>query len=473
MRRIAEKVPKPYPNFPLFASSNGCWRKKIAGKKRSFGPVRWPNAKEYDLSWRAALTAYHNYLEAKAHGNAITADPRACSIRLLHDSFLTMKHEEAEKGDIKPRTFADIRTFLREYRDVIGTDVTVGELEADPSPIHEYLAKVDAHYGFHAFNRRMQYIRSSWNWAANATAGGLLDRPFKWAGLHKQKPMKTFRRQRRHARAAGIQTTFEADEVAALIEHSLKGWRLSPQVRAFVLLGYFAAYGNTDLAELPATAVTVYEKAETFFVQGRREMIPAGWAILDFPRPKTEIDRCAIVPPIVVEALRSVQALKRPATRETRHLVFRTEGGRPVVYDVIHRDASELIQRTTPTDNVAASFVRLMKSIGWCAMHGWVRKKSFLRTKENLCSTCGAAIELMQPRGFYCLRHTATTFAAGSGASNDVRNLFEGHGGGGVRQAFYLDPTKLHDLLLIARDLERRLTDSASANGPSPSVVPA
>lgn len=459
MPRLAVKVAKPYPTFPLFAHGNGSWVKKIAGKFRSFGPVRWPDG--YDQSWRDALDAYHAHLEAEKRGAAIAIDPTSLDLETLANGFLTHKHGQALKGDIKPRTFAEIRQWVTEYRDALGKRTTVAELERSPKPIHDYIATLDQRFGFHVYNRANQYLRSLWNWAKSAEAD-LLPRPFKWATLHAKKADKHFRRQRRQERAAGVMSSFDVEEVRVMIEHA------KPFTRAQILLGYFAGYGNTDIAEFPDNALRVYEKDETFLLHGRRETIPAGWALIDFPRPKTEIDRCAIVPPMVVAAIDAVRALKRPvASADERHLLFRTEGGRALVYDTVHRDSDGLIAKTTPTDNVAARFAPLVKQLGRCKAHGWVRRRLYVRDKTVSCPICGAAIEPMAERGFYCLRHTATTFAAGSGASSDTRNLFEGHGGGGVRQAFYLDPTKLHDLLLIARDLLHRLTETSDSPAPS------
>jgi hypothetical protein len=483
MPRHETKVPKPYPDFPLFAHADGRWKKKIGGLHVTFGPVAWPDPVAYEQSWKAAREAWEKHKDAKRTGDALAADPGALPIGTIVDAYLTRRHTDTEAGELKPRTFAAMRTVLSEYRLALGDTTTLRSLEEDPRPIHAFIATLDVRYGFHAFNRLNRYLRSMWIWGAKPEIG-LLERPFKWASLHTKKPIRQFRKQRRLERADGVFKTFEVDEVAALLKFA------SPFMRGVVSLGYFAGYGNTDISEFPKTVMKVYEKDEAISLHGRSDVIPAGWALLDFPRPKTEIDRAALVPPCVVAAIRAVELLKRPVTKETRSLVFRTEGGKPLVYDVVHRDEDGLIDRTTPTDNLRMSFERLVDRIGKCEVHGWVERKKFVRGKarssaaavdrirQDQCPTCEAALKMMKPRGFYCLRHTATTFAAGSGASSDTRNLFEGHGSGGVRQAFYLDPTKLHDLLLIGRDLLRRVESvtavgSASTRSSSPASVSA
>ncbi|HEX8339531.1 MAG TPA: hypothetical protein VF624_01350 [Tepidisphaeraceae bacterium] len=441
---------KPYPDFPLYAHGNGQWAKKISGKRCYFGRWQPPNAPDYRTTWQAALENYHRFLERQARGAAITADPRSIDLRTLINAYLAHKHAQAKAGTFSPRSFGDARGILRGYRETIGAAATVAQLEADPAPIRAFIAGIERRYGLHAFNRVAQCVRSMWTHAARPESG-LLDAPFKWATLHAKKPLREFRRQRRLERANGIFRTFEADEIAAMIAQA------GPVMRAAVLLGYYAGYGNTDVAKLPRTAIRVYEREETIFVRGSSAVIPAGWALLDFPRPKTEIDRAAIVPPVVVDALRAVEAMRRPAAAAERPLVFRTAGGRAMVYDVVHLDGAALIDHTTSTDNVRLGFTRLVRRLGRCDVHGWTIRKAFVRESGKRCPTCNRPLVMMPRRGFYCLRHTATTFAAGSGASSDTRNLFEGHAGGGVRQAFYLDPTKLHDLFLIANDLMQRL----------------
>lgn len=472
MPRHETKVPKPYPDYPLFAHADGRWKKKIGGKQVAFGPVAWPDPLDYEKSWKAAREAYEKFKDAQRSADALAADPGSLELNILVNSYLTRRHADTEAGELKPRSFGLLRAVLRDYRDAIGGKTTLRQLEDDPRPIHAFIDQLDARFGFHAFNRRMTCLRSMWIWGAKPEVG-LLDRPFRWLNVHAKKPIRQFRRQRRLERAAGVFKTFEPDEVAALLKYA------PPFMRGVVALGYFAGYGNTDVSEFPKTVMKLYAKDEKISLHGRDDVIPAGWALLDFPRPKTEIDRAAIVPPLVVEAIKVVEKLARPSTRETKHLVFRTEGGRPLVYDVVHRDTKDFIERTTSTDNLRLNFDRLIDRIGRCPEHGWVERKKFVRgglvngkrVRRDRCPTCDASIDMMKPRGFYCLRHTATTFAAGSGASSDTRNLFEGHGSGGVRQAFYLDPTKLHDLLLIGRDLLRRINDN-SATQPTSPVTP-
>src|SRR5262249_15043655 len=98
---------------------------------------------------------------------------------------------------------------------------------------------------------------------------------------------------------------FEADELRKLLDAA------SPAPRAMILLGLNCGFGNHDVAILPEERVD----------------LKAG--VVDFPRPKTGIDRRCPLWPETVTALRDVLATRpAPTTAEARGLVFYTRNGR-------------------------------------------------------------------------------------------------------------------------------------------------
>jgi hypothetical protein len=423
-----------------------------------FGPWRWPQKDEYEQSWKAALARWHDFDEARKRGVVHKVNPRMIPVGDLVDIHLGAQHDRAEKGQIKDRSFAELRSILTEFRDEVGGDTTVGDLEADPHRVREYVRSMDR-FGWCAFNKRMKLVRSLWN-AAAENNGPLAGRPFAWLSVLAERPLKDFRRQRRREREAGESGSFEPDEIRAIIRHA------PLQTQAMVLLGYFAALGNNDLGELHDGMITVSAQPQRIFLRGREEEIPAGWGTLYYPRPKTELDRYAMIPPNVVDVLNAARAdrpaAKRPAYRRRQ---FLTLGGMPVSYEVTHRDESGLIKDVTRVDNVCQPWKRLLSRLGHCAEHGWQVRQPFCRDLDSkgarvrFCPACEKPMRPMLHRGFYGLRHAATTFATGSGASDDARKVFEGHvdRDNKMRQTFYLNPTQLHDLLLVARELLARV----------------
>lgn len=154
----------------------------------------------------------------------------------------------------------------------------------------------------------------------------------------------------------------EADELRRLVDAA------DVQLRAMILLGANCGLGNHDCAMLPTRAVDLEH----------------GW--LNFPRPKTGIERRSPLWPETVEALRDVLA-QRPTTttKEATDLVFLTSRGRPWLSRGIANPVS-----------VAAG--KLMKSVG-------VHRKGI---------------------GFYTLRHIFETVAGGCRDQVAV-NLIMGH----------------------------------------------
>jgi hypothetical protein len=308
-------------------------------------------------------------------------------------------------------------------------------------------------FGWCAFNKRIRLVRSLWNWAAKPDVGILHPHPFSRLSMLRERPIREFRRQRREERQHGAFSSFNGDEVRALV---LAG---PEPLRAMTLLGYFCAYGRLDLGELYQPALTVFDQPQRLFIRGRDEVLPAGWGRLIFPRPKTELDRAALIPPFVVQSLQCAIALRpKPAEAAWSDRCFLSSSGTRVCYEVVHTDPAGLIEKVTIVDVVGQKWRRLLERVGMCKNHGWQTRLPFQREELRLCPVCRLALEPMRRRGFNVLRHTATTFAAGSGASDDTRRLFEGHADreNRLRQTFYLDPNQLHDMLLIARDLMAR-----------------
>src|SRR5262249_49744880 len=133
---------------------------------------------------------------------------------------------------------------------------------------------------------------------------------------------------RRH-RAAGGARMLEPAELRKLMDAA------GTQLRAMMLLGLNAGFGNNDCSSLPISAVD----------------LDARW--IDFPRPKTGIARRCALWPETIATIREVLAV-RPAPLDPADagLVFLQRSGRRWV-------------RNTPnsrTDNVSVQFWFLLKA---------------------------------------------------------------------------------------------------------------
>jgi integrase len=97
---------------------------------------------------------------------------------------------------------------------------------------------------------------------------------------------------------------FEANELLAMLKAS------DGQLRAMILLGINCGFGNQDCGSLSVDAVN----------------LKTGW--VDFPRPKTGVDRRCPLWPETVAAIRDVlETRKKPTNQAHAGLLFITEYG--------------------------------------------------------------------------------------------------------------------------------------------------
>ena len=148
---------------------------------------------------------------------------------------------------------------------------------------------------------------------------------------------------------------FEADEVRQMIE-------TAPQpLKAMLLLGINGGLGQSDIANLPKSAVDLENR------------------LLDYPRPKTGIERRIPLWQETVGALReSIDRRPKPKDKNDADCVFVTKYGLCWVRMSEHDDP----QKRAAIDAVAQEFRKLIKELN-----------------------------LNGGRGFYALRHTFRTIA--------------------------------------------------------------
>ena len=453
------RPPKPYPTFPLFAHSRGYWCKKIDRQQVSFGRWEEKGTPGYEGAWKAALKAYHEHCERVAQGRELEERPDEATAKLLVDGYLTHQHGRLERGDIRPAHFNDVKIACLRFRDVVGRDRTIGDLEVGGVPlIREWLAGLDNDFGWYAYNRHVQTVRAMFKWAEHPVEG-VLRRPFRLV------PLLVKRRELQRRREAKERVVERGEHCYTTAEL----WTMlhAGNVNHFAmgLLGYFCAYGNTDCSELTTEHVQ--------FEPDSSLGLPAGWALLHFPRPKTEIERAAVVPPLVVDVLRVALAL-RPAAAKAKWAkrVFLTKNGLPYTRCKIHRRDDGVVEKVVQIDSVGLQHKHARARAGVCPTHGPMLN---LRSVEGRCPDCHADGELvplhpMRKLGFYTYRHTGITFASGT-STPDAIALFEGHAISGVRSRYvaHVEVPKLKPIAdaLLARLLTRSRS-TPSTDGPAP-----
>jgi integrase len=296
------KPSKPYPDFPLFAHATGRWAKKIRGQLQYFG------------AWSDPEGALAKYLEQKEDlhaGRTPRPDPGEVLVKDVANAFRAAKDKQLEARELSPRTHADYGAIMDMMVTGLGKLRPVKALgPADFADLKSELAKRN---GPHRISTIIQVIRSAFK---HADDSDLIDRPVRFGPAFKRTSKKTLRLHRAKKGAK----LFTPDEVRKLLGAA------GVQVKAMLLLGINCGFGNSDCGNLPLSAVDLDR------------------GIIDFPRPKTGIQRRCHLWPETVQALKDVMA-KRPEPKLEEHasLVFITKYGQswakdensgPLVYEV-------------------------------------------------------------------------------------------------------------------------------------------
>ena len=219
------------------------------------------------------------------------------TVRDLLSRFLTAKQALVDTGEIVKRTFADYHATCKTINKAFGLKRLVEDLASDDfEQLRGNLAK---NRGPVALGNEIQRIRVVFKYAYDAA---LIDKPIRYGPTFKR-PSKQVLRKVRDANGPRM---FEADEIRSMIDTT------SVQLRAMILLGINCGLGNTDCAMLRKTSLD----------------LEGGW--IDYPRPKTGVERRCPLWPETVAALRKVSGSRpEPKDQSDAGLVFITKYGKP------------------------------------------------------------------------------------------------------------------------------------------------
>jgi integrase len=340
--RKSPKVEKPFPGFPLTPHPSGRWCKKIRGKLHYFGKIDNPNGalEKFNKEWP--------YLsEGRTPPPVDTGD--GCTIRLLANAFLTSKKAALECEDIGARTFADYFATCELLVDHFGKDRRVDDIR--PDEFRDLKVKLAKRWGKVRQLNENNRIRTVFNYAFTST---LIDKPMRFGPDFDPPKAKALRKVRREQGPK----RFSADEAKRILAAA------DPQLKAMTLLALNGGFGNTDCASLPLTALD----------------LDGGW--LDFPRPKTEIDRRIPLWPETVQALREVIA-DRPAAKshEDDKLVFLTRTGQRWVRSKMNKKGAKMVF----LDAISQAFAKLLKSIDINSHRNFYTCRHTFETEAGAC----------------------------------------------------------------------------------------
>ncbi|HLJ94266.1 MAG TPA: tyrosine-type recombinase/integrase, partial [Gemmataceae bacterium] len=264
------------------------WAKKIRGQMHYFGP------------WEDADGALQKYLDQKDDlyaGRTPRVTGEGLTVRDLLNRFLTSKRHLVDTRELTERTFADYFGTCKRIGEAFGLRRLVSDLASDDfERLRTSLAKT---LGPVALGNEIQRVRTVFKYADDE---GLIDRPVRYGSTFRKPSKKVLRKARQ---AKGIRM-FEAAEIRALLA------KASTHVRAMILLGINCGFGNSDCGNLSLAALDL-EK---------------GW--VNFPRPKTGIERrCPLWPETIAAVRQSLTKRPQPADESDAGLVFITKYGGP------------------------------------------------------------------------------------------------------------------------------------------------
>jgi integrase len=365
-----------HPDFPLFPLGNPDephklrWAKKVRGKLCYFGKV------EGDAKGVKALEVWLRDKDDLIAGRTPRSKVGGLTIRELCNKFLAAKRTDVDIGRLTSRTFVQYSRTTDLLVEAFGLERSVADL--GPADFESLYAVLSKRHGVGTLGRPVTMIRSVFKYAVESD---LIDRAIRFGPRFKAPSQADRRKHKARLKQANGGKLFSAAEIRAMLDAA------PPQLKAMILLGINGGLGNTDCATLPISALD----------------LNVGW--LDFPRPKTGIERRIPLWPETMTALREAiearRKLRKPRDPDDARLVFLTRLGQPWVrykFDETKDEGGNLTVRGRATDSIATETTKLLTTLG-------IKRPGL---------------------SFYALRHTFET-VAGATADQVAVNSIMGH----------------------------------------------
>jgi integrase len=284
----AGRPAKPHPDFPLFPHASGQWAKKIRGRLVYFGVWADPDT---------ALAKYREQRDDLHAGRTPRPDPGALAVKDVCNAYLNHKQTMLNAGEVVFRSWIEHKNTADLIVGAFGKQRLVADL--GPDDFARLRGQMAGRWGPARLGASIQRVRSVFKYAFDA---GLIDRPMRFGPGFARPSARTMRLHR----AGRGPRMFEAEEIRRVLDAA------DGQLRAMILLGINAGYGNNDVGTLPLAALD----------------LDAGW--VRYARPKTGIDRRAPLWPETVRALKEALACRPdPKGPAADRLVFLTRCGMP------------------------------------------------------------------------------------------------------------------------------------------------
>lgn len=237
------KPDKPRPDFPLFAHRNGQWAKKIRGKLHYFG------------TWNDPDGALRCYVEQRDYLHAGLAPPSdSVNVRDVCNAFMDAQDVRLQIGEIVRSTHEDYLRISKLLVNFFDRQTVASVMPTDWNRFRASISDVSPH----TLNRRVTAVRTIFNWAYESA---LIEVPVRFGPDFK---FTSMRARRKHDQQRPSSTL-----TAATIRKMLNA--ANPRLHCWILLGINCGFYSVDISSI-----------ERRHIDGE---------FVDFPRPKTAIER--------------------------------------------------------------------------------------------------------------------------------------------------------------------------------------
>jgi integrase len=276
------KPEKTSKDFPLYKHPSGRWYKKVKGKFCYFGKVA------NDPKGEKALLLWLDQKDDLLAGRKPRGPRGGLTVEDLCVHFLTAKENSRDAGELSADSFSDYLLTCKLLSTAFGRNRLVDDLS--PDDFQSLRASLAKKYGVCRLGNTIVRVRSVFK---HGLESKLIATPIAF-GPSFEKPSKKTMRQHRQKNGKRM---FEADQIRTLLNAA------GQPMKAMILLGINCGFGNNDCATLPLSKIDLKD----------------GW--IDYPRPKTAVERRCPLWPETVSAIKDAIAC-RPATADGRYDEF-------------------------------------------------------------------------------------------------------------------------------------------------------
>ena len=232
-KQTKKKPKKPRKDFPLFAHSRGYWCKKWKGKQYNFGP--WDDPKGAERNWDRFKAEHVLGMEPETARNDSEVTVRNAVIQ-----FLDAKKMMVERGDMGQPTFNQYKRLATWLVEGLGPHRLVETL--GPKDFTKLRQTFPASWSIRYCDNRIMDTRTVFKWVYD---NALIDRPIRYGSDWSKTP----KRKQRLAERDKPSKEFTQQETLDMLKAA------SPTIRAMILLGINAGYGNVDCTRLKASDI--------------------------------------------------------------------------------------------------------------------------------------------------------------------------------------------------------------------------